>query len=168
MSFPKLQFTKFELESEDLEDFMEKFTITRCGAITVTRYPRSKTLHVTGISDFTKLTYAAEVLSTRINVATDKILKRIRIDNTTHHYDLGKKVNVKALKLMALKHEKVISVKESGFPGINLRTDSGCASVFNTGLVNLLGCKSFQAVTRTLLVVLDLVTQLEIAARRSV
>ncbi len=163
VSFPRLRFDEFKTESGDLEDLMKKFTIIRCGAITVTRYPRSKTLHVTGIRDFSKLEYTAKVLSTRINVSEDEILKRIRIDNTTHHYNLGRRVNVSALKMGALDHERVSEVKEHGFPGIVIKTDSGSAKVFNTGLVNILGCKTFQAVTRTVMIVIDLVTQLEVS-----
>ena len=153
--------TTFEIKDCDLIHETLKNVIIRASEFTITRYRHClNSFHITGIYNFEKIPELLKFLSERTFTPCNILAKKIIINNSLWHVNLKEQINFKklAVKLLGLKSKdftwKFNTLK---FPGLCIKWTEGCAILFNSGKINILGIKSKQCFFRIKVKILDII-----------
>lgn len=147
-------------------DFFEKYNrIIKVENFTITIYHNNPhALHMTGIKNLCEnLDLAIKTISLLSSVNFNYIKSIIRIDNITATCNYYKsKVNLIILfKKIKAKNDVHVRFNPVKFPGMTVKfsSKSGTAIIFESGKINLLGCKNIPSINRLIICTLDLINQ---------
>ena len=153
--------TTFEIKDCDLLHETPKNVVIRASDFTIIRYRHClNSLHITGIYNFEKIPELLKFLSERTFIPSSLLAKKVVINNSSWHMNLKEQINLKKLaeKLLVLKSKdftwKFNTLK---FPGLCIKWTEGCAILFNSGKINILGIKSKQCFFRIKIKILDII-----------
>lgn len=148
--------------TEEYKEYFKKYNrIIKRKNLTFTIYNKRNSVHVTGARDCRKLDSVILELSFMTGLTQATVTGLLRIDNSTHHFNLKHEVNLKILEKSSLINfpcVKHIKFDPQRFPGVSVRThDHGTAVIFANGKINLLGSKSYVSANKLLIIIMDLV-----------
>ena len=152
--------TNFEIKDCDLIHETQKNIIIRANEYTITRYRSSQsTYHITGINNFEKLAELMLFLSERMCISPNIIAEKYVVNNSSWHVDLKESINLKKLsEKLVIRNSKDFTWKFNAlkFPGLCIKWREGCAILFNSGKINILGIRSKHCFYRIKIKVLDI------------
>lgn len=134
----------FVIRDSDLVDNTQNNHIIRADNYTFTCYRKNpEKIHVTGVKNFGSIRPMLEYLSERINCPYFILSNGLCVNNSTWHFSLKNEIDLPSL---CSKH-KTSGIKKwkfnpGTFPAFILKTELGSAVIFNSGKINILGCKS--------------------------
>lgn len=153
----------FNVKDYDLVDKNRKNQIIRAGDFTFTIYQSNgKKVHITGIRDFEQIPSLLKFLSCRINLNIDQISTLYIVNNSTWHFSIKEKVNLQKIVDFFNKQAPLnlkLKFDPQRFPGLTIKwiLQGGCAILFNSGKVNIMGVKSQAEFFRLRIKVLSIV-----------
>lgn len=147
-------------------DYFEKYNrIIKVENFTITTYHNNPhVLHITGIKNLCEnLDLALKTISLLSSVNLNYVKSMIRIDNITATCNYYKsKINLIILfKRIKNKNDVHVRFNPTKFPGMTVKfsSKSGVAIIFESGKINLLGCKNIQSINNLFICTLDLINQ---------
>ena len=154
---------KFNVKDCDLIDKSRKNIIIRAGNYTFTIYQSNgKKVHITGIKDFEQLHPLIRFLSCRININIDQISSLYIVNNSTWHFSIKEKIDLQKIVEFFNTHSPAnlkLKFDPQRFPGLTIKwiLEGGCAILFNSGKINIMGVKSQAEFFRIRIKVLSIV-----------
>jgi TATA-box binding protein (TBP) (component of TFIID and TFIIIB) len=150
-------------ENYQLDYFARYNRIIKSSNFTITIYHNSPhVIHLTGIRNMDEsLSAGVEVISKMSGYTHSFLRRNFRCDNITATFKFYKKPidlisffeNVKQCSSVNIQFDP------SKFPGFTVRTAIGTGVIFQTGAINILGCKSISQVYSTAILLTDLLIQ---------
>ena len=137
----------FIVKEYDLVDQTRKNKIIRAGDYTFTFYHSSDgKIHITGIKSFEKIPSLLRFLSERIDVNIGQISNLCIVNNSTWHFSVKEKIPLQKISEFFNNHSSEnlkLKFDPHKFPGLTIKwIQGGCAILFNTGKINVMGVKS--------------------------
>ena len=146
LMLPLTKESDFVIKELDLVDQSRKNKIIRAGDYTVTLYQSNcSKIHVTGVKNFEQIPSLLKFLSERIDLSIGQISEMYIVNNSTWHFQVKERIPLQRLaEFLNELSTDVFSWKfnPQKFPGLSIKWPQGCAILFNTGKINILGVKS--------------------------
>ena len=148
----------FENDSTDLLYSTRNSEILRTDSFVFTVYNHTKSnIHVTGVKKFEDIERCMSFLLQKTNIKIDDI-ECYRVNNTTSVFQLSKKINLTRLKKCLSEDfdSSQMWSRLEKFPAVYFKNEHGTAVIFQSGKINLVGCKSVVEQIKLRVKVLDI------------